>query len=184
MSEQLDVLKSLAGRLGAASIPYMVSGSVAMNFYAQPRMTRDIDVIVELMPRDARRVRDLFAADFYIDEDDVREAAMDKGGFNAIHNASLVKIDFIIRKDTAYRKAEFERRRSIALEGCAISVTAPEDLILSKLYWAKDSGSELQLRDVRNLLDSCAQLDRAYMKRWAAELSVGASLEAALGKPS
>ena len=48
LSEELDVLKTVTRRLGDAGIPYMVTGSIAMNFYAVPRMTRDIDIVVEL----------------------------------------------------------------------------------------------------------------------------------------
>ncbi len=66
----------------------------------------------------------------------------------------IVKVDFIIRKDTEYRRLEFERRQSIAFEGLEIDVTSPEDLVISKLYWAKDSLSEMQLRDVGNLLST------------------------------
>jgi len=43
-------------------------------------------------------------------------------------------------------------------------------LILSKLFWAKDSHSELQLRDVKNLV--AAGCDRAYIERWTAELGL------------
>jgi hypothetical protein len=43
-------------------------------------------------------------------------------------------------------------------------------LIISKLIWSKDSGSELQLRDVRSLLDE--SVDRAYLEQWAADLGV------------
>ena len=53
-----------------------------------------------------------------------------------------------------YRRLEFERRRSIFFEGLKIDITSPEDLVISKLYWAKNSLSETQLRDVRNLLNT------------------------------
>ena len=50
MESEADVLKLVASRLNAAGIPYMVSGSMALNFYATPRMTRDIDIVVEIQP--------------------------------------------------------------------------------------------------------------------------------------
>ena len=67
MSEQLDVLKLVAERLQWADIAYMISGSIALNFYAQPRLTRGIDIVVALRREDAERVTNLFAVDFYID---------------------------------------------------------------------------------------------------------------------
>ena len=71
-----------------------------------------------------------------------------------LHRAELlfIKIDFIVRKDTPYRAAEFERRRRVPMPGFEAWIVSREDLILSKLAWAKDSGSELQRRDVAALL--------------------------------
>src|SRR5439155_23413751 len=60
MSEELDVLKMVTGRLDAAGIPYMVTGSMALNYYAVPRMTRDVDVVAELGIADVNRVAELF----------------------------------------------------------------------------------------------------------------------------
>ena len=48
MSEELAVLKEVTRRLDCAKIAYMVTGSIATNFYTVPRMTRDIDIVIEL----------------------------------------------------------------------------------------------------------------------------------------
>ena len=48
MTEELEVLTIVAGRLEAVWIAYMVTGSFAANYYAVPRMTRDINLVVEL----------------------------------------------------------------------------------------------------------------------------------------
>jgi hypothetical protein len=56
MSEELDVLMLVADRLDAARIPYMVSGSMAMNVYAEPRLTRDIDIVVEIRSADIEAI--------------------------------------------------------------------------------------------------------------------------------
>jgi len=82
-----------------------------------------------------------------------------------------------VRKDEPYRQAEFERRRQITLGGRSYSVVAPEDLLLSKLCWRRDSRSELQLRDIEQILASQPELDWAYLRQWAADLGVLADLE-------
>jgi hypothetical protein len=64
----------------------------------------------------------------------------------------VIKVDFIVRKQNEYRVEEFSRRQTIEIEGTPVSIVAPEDLLLSKLVWAKDTGSEMQLRDVRHML--------------------------------
>ena len=165
-------MKNVAARLDAAGIPYMVSGSTAMNYYAQPRMTRDIDIVVELRAADAHRVHAMFEADFYCDADTIRDAIERQALFNLIHTASVIKVDVIVRKDTAYRRLEFSRRRAVMVEGTQLWIVAAEDLLLSKLYWAKDTHSELQLGDVRNIIASVNDLDWTYIARWADELGV------------
>ena len=172
MNEQIDVLKTVTQRLSQSGISYMVSGSTAMNFYAQPRMTRDIDIVVELTSAAARRLPKLFSSDFYIDSDDVNEAVRDHGMFNIIHNASIVKVDFIVRKEDLYRKTEFDRRQTVVVEGTPISVVSPEDLLLSKLRWALDGDSGMQLKDAHNIVLSRQDLDWGYIERWAGELGV------------
>ena len=47
-------------------------------------------------------------------------------------------------------------------------IVSREDLILSKLLWARDSESELQLRDVKSLLEDTS--DQEYLKSWAADV--------------
>ena len=172
MNDQLYVLQLVAERLEKAAIPYMVSGSTAMNYYAQPRLTRDIDIIVELAPIDAERIVELFESDFYIDEETVHTAIAQQSVFNVIHNNLIVKVDFIVKKDTLYRKNEFSRRFLVKIDNFKLWLVAAEDLILSKLVWAKDSHSQMQLNDIRNLLASVPDLDLGYIKHWATELNV------------
>lgn len=172
MSEELDVLKDVAGRLNEASISYMISGSVAMNFYAQPRMTRDIDIVIVLEPKSVKRFVLLFEKDFYIDEETVRVEVERRGMFNLIHNKLVIKIDFILQKSGEFYESEFGRKRRIDIDGVKMWIVSPEDLILSKLYWAKDSLSEMQLRDVKNILDVAENLDLEYINKWANGLGV------------
>lgn len=150
----------------------MITGSVALSFYAQPRMTRDIDVVIECQPDDAPRIVDLFKPDCYVDETEIREAARHESMFNIVHNEWIVKADFIVRKSDEYRRLEFSRRRDTRIGGEIVSIVSPEDLVLSKLVWSKDSGSELQLRDVRALLAAGLPLDWPYLEKWAGVLGV------------
>ena len=172
MSEELEVLKEVARRLGAVGIPYMITGSTAANFYAIPRMTRDIDIVVELSERDIGKFILAFEKDHYLEPETVREAVKNKRMFNLIHDQYVIKVDFIVPKDTPYRRREFSRKKKISVDGQDLYVVAPEDLILSKLEWAKDSNSEVQLKDVQNLLLSVKRLDRRYLARWAKRLGV------------
>jgi hypothetical protein len=172
MNEQLEVLKLVAQRLEQAGMAYMISGSIALSYYAEPRLTRDIDLVVELRAGDAERFTDLFAADFYIDPEAIRDAIARSGMFNLIHYESVMKVDVIVRKDTPYRREEFLRRSAADVEGMTLWFVSAEDLLLSKLVWAEESRSEMQLQDVRNLITAVTTLDWAYIEHWAAELAV------------
>ena len=177
VSDELDVLKSVTAQLEGAGISYMVTGSMAANFYAVPRMTRDIDLVIELSEQDVDRVTHLFQQEYYIDRDMVQRAVRDHAMFNMIHNVLVVKVDCVVRKETEYRRAEFARRRAVSVAGQRVFIVSPEDLILSKLDWAKESRSQMQLDDIRNLLRSVQDLDTAYLNRWADRLGVTALYE-------
>lgn len=172
VSDELDVLQSVTAQLDGAGILYMVTGSMATNLYAVPRMTRDIDLVIELSEQDVDRVIRLFQLEYYIDRDMVQRAVRDHAMFNMIHNALVVKVDCIVRKETEYRREEFARRRAVSVAGQRIFIVSPEDLILSKLDWARESRSQMQLDDVRNLFRLVQGLDTAYLNRWADRLGL------------
>lgn len=83
--DQLSVLKLVTGRLDAAGIAYMVTGSIAAGHYGQPRMTRDIDVVVQLNPRDADRFVATLGEAFTGDADTIRSAIAQRSMFHVIH---------------------------------------------------------------------------------------------------
>jgi len=172
MGDELVILHRVTAALDSAGIAYMVTGSIALSVYAEPRMTRDVDLVVELSGTNGDRIIALFASEFHFDPDRIREAARHGGMFNLIHTATIVKVDCIARKTSPFRLAEFERRRRVELAGQAVFVVSAEDLLLSKLDWARDSRSEVQLRDVRSLMEMRPELDWDYVDAWAVELGL------------
>lgn len=170
MQNELDIVRDVSQRLDGAGLAYMLTGSMAMNYYAQPRMTRDIDVVVALAPADAGKMVDLFRPDYYVSEEAVRDSISAESIFNLIHNESVIKVDCIVRKNTPYRRAEFDRRKQITIDDFSTWIASKEDLIISKLWWAKDSGSEIQMRDVQNLVATGCDID--YIDQWTRELGL------------
>ncbi len=177
MSEELEVLQIVTHRLTLVQVPYMVTGSMAMNFYAMPRMTRDIDFVVELSEPAIDRMIEQFHQDFYIEREMIQQALQQRTMFNLIHMPTVIKVDCVIRKDTPYRLEEFSRRQPVNIEGHTLTIVSPEDLILSKLEWAKETRSEVQMGDVRNLLCTIDRLDQDYLKQWASVLGVQKTLQ-------
>jgi hypothetical protein len=171
LTEELSVLIEVTRKLEAAGVPYMLTGSMAANVYAAPRMTRDLDLIVEIAPETLAKLPVLFPEHAYYMSPEAAKDAVDRHAcFNLIHLATMVKIDLMVRKPTQYRMLEFSRRLQHEIEGHSVWVVSKEDLILSKLDWSRESESDRQLADVRNLL--ATGCDLAYLKTWAHHLQL------------
>jgi D-ribose pyranose/furanose isomerase RbsD len=172
MSEELEVLKMATQRLNESDILYMISGSIAANYYTVPRMTRDIDIVIELKEVNIEKFVNLFQNDFYVDKEVIKKEVSRNGMFNLIHKQYVVKVDFILSKESEFQNAAFARRKKVSIENSPMLFITAEDLILAKLIWAKDSYSEVQLKDVSNLLKSGKDLDQNYIKEWVATLNL------------
>ena len=172
MSEELEILKIVVERLEQTRVPYFISGSMAANYYTVPRMTRDIDIVLELKPAHLKLFIENFRNDFYVEEESIKEEVNRRGMFNLIHKEYAFKVDFIIRKETGFQDACFQRCREVRLEDHTAWMISREDLVIAKLLWAKDSLSELQLRDVKNLLLTAGNMDTAYLEQWVSRLSL------------
>ncbi len=175
---ELDIVRDVSRKFEKAGIAYMLTGSMAMNYYAQPRMTRDIDVVIEIASHDVERVAALFRPDYYVSEQNIRESLAHESIFNLIHHESVIKVDCIVRKGSEYRRTEFARRQQVSIGDFSTYIVSKEDLIISKLFWAKDSHSELQLADVKNLL--ATGCDAEYLHRWTRELGLDSLLKECL----
>ncbi len=174
MTTELEVLGLVSDRLSTRGLPFMLTGSFALAYYATPRMTRDLDIVVALNVHDVDQLVAEFAPDFYIDAETARTAVQSERMFNLMHLESGVKIDFIVRKSSEFRHVEFARRQPVSIAGTRTWIVSREDLILSKLVWALESNSELQRRDVHQLLAEAVDFD--YIYKWAPQLGVATLL--------
>ena len=167
---EFKILKLLCKKLSKLNINYMISGSVALNYYSEPRMTRDIDIVIEIEKENVEKFYQSFKNDFYIDKDMIYDAIVNKSMFNLISLKSIIKIDFIIKKNEEYRILEFNRRHKIKTDETELYIVSIEDLIISKLFWAKDTLSEIQLNDVIKLMSN--RIDLNYIKKWSRKLKI------------
>lgn len=167
----IETMRDFVGKVSALGIEYMVTGSYAMSAYGEIRMTRDIDVVVQLSEREASRFFDRFKGDYYISEESLRNAISRRGMFNLVSLAHGGKVDCIVQRDTEFARTSFARRYKETVAGIEFWTTTKEDLIISKLNWAKDSHSEMQIRDIANLIAS--EYDSAYVGDWTNRLGLG-----------
>ena len=166
---------SLLERLG---VPYFLGGSLASTLFGAPRTTLDSDIVADLKPGQvALLVRDT-EADFYVDEQMIRDAIDHQAAFNLIHLETAFKVDVFVRSQRPFDRAQFARRQKRSLADQPESqafVASLEDTILAKLEWYRLGGevSERQWRDVVGVWRACsAQLDYAYLQKWAAQLGI------------
>ena len=142
--------------LNALGVTYMVTGAVAAIIYGEPRLTNDIDLVVVLNANDAERFRSAFdSPDFYVPPVDVivTEAARPAyAHFNIVHVPSALKADIYPVGEDALHRWALPRRRTIPVAGTDVTVAPPEYVILRKLQYFRDGGSDKHLRDVRAML--------------------------------
>ena len=173
--EQTDLLRYVLAALEARSIPHMVVGSIASSTYGDPRFTFDIDLVVELTEADLPRFLSAFpASDFYVSPDAARDAIRNRFQFNVVHMPSASKVDFMLPRSDDWGRTQMARRRRILLlpdlEGYA---AAPEDVILGKLWYFSEGGSDRHLTDIAAMLRvSAGQIDRADVEAWAKKLGL------------
>jgi hypothetical protein len=183
MTSQDDFLKKLIKVLGDSSIPYMISGSFVSSYHGRPRATKDIDFVIAPAEKQLLEFVDSLGEDYYVSLEAVRDAFANCTMFNIIDILSGWKADFILRKSRAFSRQEFERRCITEIGGIDVWMTSPEDIILNKLEWSKDSRSEQQFSDALGVaVIQWDRLDVDYIRKWAKELQVSDSLEQLLGQ--
>lgn len=176
--EQQELLVRTVEILENLKIPYMLTGSFAVNFYGIPRTTHDIDVVVQIGLADADPLARHFPSDFYADAEMIRGAIEQHLMFNIVDPGSGLKIDFWILKPDAYDSERFRRRRRQTILGHAVWMPSPEDVILSKLSWYKQAQTDKHLNDAQGVWELQKEtLDRPYLRLWAERLSVRNWLE-------
>ena len=168
---QLQVLEEIISQLETNGIDYMLSGSMAMCIYTTPRFTRDFDIVVAINEDNVSRLTTFWEGRYYYSlsaiKNDIRQGRM----FNVIHLETMHKIDFIVLNNTLFEQTKFARRQRKMYMNIELWVITPEDLILSKLCWIQSYESEIQKKDINNLL-TIANLDRAYLLAWIDQLAL------------
>jgi len=172
---QPALLTRVVAALETAAVPYMLSGSLASSLQGEPRATHDVDLVIDVPAGSAAKlVAALSAPDLYLDEQAVDEATRRRTMFNLIESSSGDKVDFWLLTDDAYDAARFARRLNVDVLGRRLVVSAPEDTILMKLRWSRESGgSEKQRLDALRVYEvQAGALDHEYLDLWATRLEI------------
>jgi len=168
---QEDLLIKVLDRINQLNIPYMMTGGIAAIFYGRPRLTHDFYIIVEIDTHQISKLESAFKKDFYISPSAIQEAIDKRSMFNIIHYDSGIKVDFWLIQDDEFDRKRFERRQKHMYGKRDIFFTSPEDVILIKLLWFKDSQMQKHRDDAKGVLEIQKSLDMDYLREWAKKLS-------------
>jgi hypothetical protein len=175
-----ELFLRITGHLDRAGIAYMVVGSFASSYYGAVRSTKDIDIVIEADASQIRSLVTVLSDEFYAELGAALDALASRSMFNLIDNATGWKIDLIMPKQTPYNRAAFLRRRPVRIQEVPLFVATAEDVIVSKLEWARMSESKRQIQDVARVLQLQTEiLDHSYLDRWIQELGLEAEWEEA-----
>jgi hypothetical protein len=161
-------LAIFAPRLNAAGVPWMAVGSIASNAYGEARMTLDVDVVVVMPPEAAGRFAAVFPEEsFYCPPVEVIRAEAERshrGHFNVIDNDTMFKADVYLATGDALEKWAFRHRRQLAVDGVPVWLAPPEYVIVQKLEFLREGGSEKHIRDIRGMT-AVTDIDRAVVEQ-------------------
>ena len=170
---QIGVLGYILDALEETGIPYMIVGSFASGFHGEFRATQDADIVIDPTPEQLQAFLAGVGDDFHVSPEAAAKALARRGQFNLVHFESAWKIDLIVRKERPFSRIEFDRRQEGSVGNHPAAINSPEDVILSKLEWAKASRSERQVRDAAGVVGAWGDaLDWDYLDHWADKLSV------------
>lgn len=170
----IGVFTTVIGKLESEKIPYMVVGSVASMIYGEPRMTHDMDLVIDILPEDTKKLETLFPIEeFYCPPIEVLNSEIiERGQFNLIHQDTGIKIDLMIRKNNDHARTEFNRRQKVPFwQGSEVYIATPEDVIIKKLSFYREGGSEKHLKDIRGIMAE-SEIDKEYLNSWIQKLNL------------
>lgn len=174
---ELDLIELFAQPLNQSGIRYLVSDSVAAMLYGEPRVTHDIDFVVFLRSEDASRLAAIFPPpQFYVPPATViaEEMARERRGhFNVIHADSGLKADFYTAGRDELHAWAFHHARHYVISQNSITLAPPEYVIVRKLEYYREGGSEKHLRDIRAMLAISGDLlDHPALLDWITRLGL------------
>ena len=173
---ETDLFLLFVRPLNRAGIRYIIGGSVAATFYGEPRLTHDVDFVLFLNSNDIQQLTQIFPdSDFYVPPTEViaDEVARERGHFDFIHQPTGFKADFYPAGRDELNAWGFRFKREAQFEDETVTLAPPEYVIVRKLEYFREGGSEKHVRDIRSMLAvSGNQLDRSALNEWVVRREV------------
>ena len=167
--QRADLFLLFVEKLNRLELPYMVTGSVASILYGEPRLTHDIDIILDLKQDSLQRFIELFPEDEYycppLEVIRVETQRSQRGHFNLIHHETGFKADVYPIGNDPFQRWALDLATEIPFEKSHIIVAPPEYVIVRKLEFHREGGSQKHLEDIAGIFRHCGdELDRSLLK--------------------
>lgn len=149
------------------AIPYMVTGSLASNYFGITRSTKDADILIQTDSASisalARRVKH----PLHLNPQMSFESITGTSRYVVENKEGEYVIELFLLSDDPHDQERFKRRRNIPMQNQSVWVASPEDVIVTKLRWSKLGKRTKDVDDVRNVIAVQAEtLDWEYIHRW------------------
>jgi hypothetical protein len=180
----IELIDTFIRPLITTGLPYAVTGSVAAMAYGEPRLTNDIDLVLEIKTSDIHRLVSAFPeADFYLPPSEVIAAEIvrgNRGHLNIISQHRLLKADVYLVSNDPLHQWAMDNLKTIDIDDLAIAFTPPEYLIIRKLEFFREGGSQKHLRDIAAMLaESSDIIDQSFLQKQLTNLNLSAQYQAA-----
>jgi len=179
-----ETLRALASVLDRLKIPYAIGGSLASAARGLYRATNDADLVAAIGTHQAALLATALGREWYADPDQIRDAIRSGRSFNVVYLQFSQKVD-IFPATEEFHSVQLQRATAEAPfrdDETLYPITSAEDILLAKLRWYKDGGevSDRQWQDIMGIVAVNLELDKEYLRTWAARLGVQALLARAL----
>lgn len=173
-----DAVGAVVDALDAAGISFMIVGSLASNFHGIPRSTRDADFVVALSPGDLERLTSALPAGLVLDAQGSFEAVTGTTRYVVGLPGSPFVCELFVRSEDPHDVARFGRRLEVRAFDRTVHIATAEDMVVTKLRWARDADRVKDREDVRHIIAVRGpELDWEYVRGWAVAHGTSALLE-------
>lgn len=137
--------------LNRHEIPFHLTGGITGITYGEPRLTQDIDIVIEnasSVKKLEALLRELIDSEFVFTESAVKEAIKEKGMFQLFDSVESLKLDVYPREMI---EGELSRSQQVEIfDSIHLPIASRCDAAISKLIWIS-KGSHKSRRDFRQI---------------------------------
>ena len=174
---ELNLFKIFTLKLNELKLDYFITGSVAAIVYGEPRLTHDIDIVLEISVSNIGIFIKAFPGEqFYIPPVEIIKNEIERserGHFNIIHNESGFKADIFLIGNDKFQKWALDNRKQINFQDSIIYIAPPEYVVIKKLEFYKEGGTQKHITDIKNILANSSDIiNFDFIEKYAAKIGV------------